>query len=80
MVLLEISDKDLHIFVWKRGESQPLHYYRMTRVTFGVAASSYAANMAVKQYVAGHALEYPAAVGTVNTFYVKYGLTGADTH
>ena len=80
MVLLETSDKDLHRFVRKRGESEPLQDYRMMRVTFGVAASSYATNMTVKQNAANHALEYPAAADTGNTsFYVEDGLTGADT-
>ena len=44
VVLLEESDKDLHIFVWKRSTSAPLRDYHMTQITFGVAAFSYAAN------------------------------------
>ena len=46
-VLLDESDKGLHRFVWRRINTEPLFDYRMTRVTFGVSASSYAANMAV---------------------------------
>lgn len=38
-VLLEQRDKDLHRFVWRRESSEPLRDYRMTRITFGVAAS-----------------------------------------
>ena len=41
MVLLEVSDKELHRFVWRRDSAEPLRDYRMTQVTFGVAASSY---------------------------------------
>ena len=48
-VLLHPTDKDLHWFVWRASTSQPLHDYRMTRITFGVAGSSFVANMAVKQ-------------------------------
>ena len=52
----------------------------MTRVTFGVSASSFAANMAVKQNALDHAMEYPLAANSVNTsFYVDDGLTGADS-
>ena len=52
----------------------------MTRVTFGVAASSYAANMAVKQNAAEFALEFPAAAKAVDeSFYVDDGLTGVDS-
>ena len=80
MVHLEESDKDLHRFVWKRDPSGPLRDYRMTRVTFGVAASSYAANMAVKQNAEDFALEFPAAAKAVKqSFYVDDGLTGADS-
>ena len=46
-VLLDESDKDLHWFVWKQSPSEPLRDYRMTRVTFGVSASSFTANMKI---------------------------------
>ena len=46
----------------------PLKDYRMTRVTFGVSASSFAANMAVKRNALDHALK---AAGVVESaFYV----------
>lgn len=57
-----------------------LRDYRMTRVTFGVSASSYAANMAVKQNATDLALEYPlAAKAASESFYVDDGLAGGDT-
>ena len=43
------DDKDLHRFVWRSQPDDPLKDYRMTRLTFGVSASSFAVNMAVKQ-------------------------------
>ena len=52
----------------------------MTRVTFGVSASSYAANMAVRRNATDLTLDYPLAVKAVHeSFYVDDGLTGADT-
>lgn len=79
-VLLEDSDKDLHRFIWRQDSSQPLRDYRMTRITFGVSASSFVANMAVKQNAADFLLEYPLAARAVNeSFYVDDGLTGADS-
>ena len=36
-------------FVWRSNSQEPLKDNRMTRVTFGISASSFAANMAVKQ-------------------------------
>ena len=73
-------DRDLHRFVWRSIPSEPLWNYRMTRVTFGVSASSFAANMAVKQNANDFALDYPQTVDAVNnSFYVDDGLTGADS-
>ncbi len=46
-VQLDEANKDLHRFVWRRDPSEPLRDYRMTRITFVVSASSYAANVAV---------------------------------
>ena len=42
------SDRDLHRFVWRSSPEGDLRDYRMTRVTFGVSASSFAANMSVR--------------------------------
>ena len=48
-ILLVPPDRDLHRFVWRKSPDEPLQDYRMTRVTFGVSASSFAANMSLKQ-------------------------------
>ena len=73
-------DRDLHRFVWRNNPKDPLLDYRMTRVTFGVSASSFAANMAVKQNALDHVMEYPLAAKSVDdSFYVDDGLTGADS-
>ena len=74
------SDRDLHRFVWRNDIKDPLVDYRMTRVTFGVSASSFAANMAVKQNALDFATEFPIAAKVVDTsFYVDDCLTGADS-
>ena len=74
------TDKDFHRFMWREKPSDSLVDYRMTRVTFGVSASSFAANMSVKQNVTELAKEYPLAFKAVsNSFYVDDGLTGADS-
>ena len=52
----------------------------MTRLTFGLSASSFAANMAVKQNAIGHQERYARAAAVVHTsFYVDDGLTGANS-
>ncbi len=77
---LSQSDKDLHRFVWRRAPEEPLQDFRMTRVTFGVSATSYAANMSIKQNSIEFASDYPLAVDVVDkSFYVDDCLSGADT-
>ena len=79
-VELTPSDRDLHRFVWRADPNQPLRDYRMTRLTFGVSASSFAANMAMKQNAVDHAVRYPRAAEAVEkSFYVDDCLTGADS-
>ena len=79
-IMLTESDRDLHRFVWRKSPNDLLQDYRMTWVTFGVSASSFAANMAVKQNARDFALQYPLALKAVKeSFYVDDGLTGADT-
>ena len=78
-VELPKDDCDLHRFVWRSSPNMPLKDYRMTRVTFGVSASSFAANMAVKQNSINHSQELPRAADVVQKcFYVDDCLTGAD--
>ena len=74
------SDRDLHRFVWRSDPNDHLEDYRMTRVTFGVSASSFAGNMLVKHNAVDNALEFPKAANVVETsFYVDDCLTGADS-
>ena len=79
-VELTPTDRDLHRFIWRNNIKDPLVDYRMTRVTFGVSASSFAANMAVKQNAVDFATEFPIAAKVVDTsFYVDDCLTGANS-
>ena len=72
-------DHDLHRFVWRPTTSEVVKDYQMTRVNFGVSASSFIANMCVKQNALNLAHEFPLAAEAVEgSFYVDDGLTGAD--
>ena len=74
------SDRDYHRFVWRRNKTEPLKDYRMKRVTFGVSASSFIANMSVLQNSLDHLSKYPLAAAVVEkAFYVDDCLTGAET-
>ena len=79
-VALIAADKDLHHFVWRSSQAETLRNYRMTRVTFGVSASSFAVNMSLLQSANELAHEFPLAAKAVHdSFYVDDGLTGADS-
>ena len=74
------SDRDYHRFVWRCNPNQPLCEYRMTHITFGVSASLFATNMAVRQNAIDHISEFPlAAEAVLISFYVDDGLSGADS-
>ena len=52
----------------------------MTRFTFGVCASSFASNMALRQNAMNHSKSPPkAAQAALESFYVDDRLTGADS-
>ena len=64
---LVLSDRDLHHFVWRNNIKDPLVDYRMKKVTFGVLAPSFTANMAVKQNALDYATEFPNAARVIDT-------------
>ena len=79
-VELAANDKDYHRFLWRREPGGPLVDYRMDRLTFGVSASSFAANMSVRQNSTDFADDHPYAAAVVSkSLYVDDCLTGADT-
>ena len=79
-IKLALTDHDYHCFVWRKSPKDAILDYRMTHVTFGVSASSFISNMAIKQNAYDHANEYPLAAKVVHeSFYLDDGLTGADT-
>ena len=79
-VLLIEEQRNLHQFVWRDDPKEPLKEYKLTRLTFGVSASSFAANMAVKSNAVELENKYPqAAKAVVESFYVDGGLVGAET-
>ena len=58
-VLIPPNQRDMYRFVWRNNTDHPLRNFRMTRLRFGVSASSFAANMAVKQNTIDFANNYP---------------------
>ena len=74
-VHLAPEDKDFHRFVWRSTPTDPLKDFRMTRVTFGVSASSFAA---IKQNALDFEHKFPLASKVVEeNIYVDDCLAGA---
>ena len=66
--------------MWRSGPDEKLQDYRMARATFSVSASSFAANISVRENAVQLALKFPRVIKVVkDSFYVDDGLTGADT-
>ena len=78
--LLSPEDRDMHRFVWWADQTSPLTDYQMTRVTFGVAASPFAAVQSLQQTAEDFGQELPLAKHHVlHSFYVDDVLAGAKT-
>ena len=69
---LHPHDRDLHRFVWRNEPNEDLQDFYMTRVTFGVSASSFVANMAVKQNAMDYMHEFPLAAKVVEQAFYMY--------
>ena len=77
-VLLPETEHNLHRFVCREDPEWPLVDYQMMRLTFGVSASFFAANMAMKQNALENMDTHSQAVQAVlDSFYVDNGLTDA---
>ena len=79
-VLVPEHQRDLHWFVWRDDPQQPLKDYKMTRLTFCVSASPFAAIIAMRQNTMDHQRKYPLpAQAVMNDFYVDNSLDWADS-
>ena len=77
--LVPEEQRDLHGFVWRKDEHGQFEDYQMTRLTFGVLASSFATNMAVRTNAIQNEHSHPQASSVRKSFYVDDRLTGANS-
>ena len=78
-VFLPEDQCNLHRFVWMEDPQQPFKDFQMTRLTFGISASSFAANMTMKQDTLDNQKEYPlAGKAVLEPSYVHDTITGSD--
>ena len=79
-IFLPEDQRDLLRFLFRKDCTQAIRDYRMTKITFVVSASTFTANMALKQNALDFQQEYPrAAQATQDCFYVDDGLVGAHS-
>ena len=79
-VRLPDNQRDLHRFLWREDPREKIMDYRMTRLTFGVSASSFAANMALRRNALNQLKTRPqAARVALESCYVDDCLFGADS-
>ena len=79
-ILLSEDQWDLHRSKCREDCTQPLRDYCMTRLTFCVLASPFAANMTLRQNVLNLQEDYPrAAQVALDCFYVDNSLVGVDS-
>ncbi len=79
-IQLSPEDRNFHRFLWRQDISTDPSEFRMTRVTFGVAASPFAAIRTLQQVAADFGADYPLASPHVSkSFYVDDFLAGAQT-
>ena len=77
---LDPKDTDFHRFLVRDPLSGKILDVYMTRVTFGVASSTFLATSVLQQVAKDHCNEYPQAAQAVSSeFYVDDILTGAGT-
>jgi hypothetical protein len=70
---LAIEDRDYHRFLWRENPNDPVHDYRMTRVTFGITNS-------VFRLAEDNEAKFPLAAKVVReSFYVDDGLPSVQT-
>ena len=78
-VALDESDRDFHRILWRDNVTDEIRELRMTRVTYGVASSSYHSTRALQESGKNHGPNPNTVNVILNDFWVDDLLSGADT-
>ena len=76
---LDKSDRDFHRILWRDYVTDEIRELRMTRVTYGVASSSYHSTRALQESGRNYGPNPNTVNGILNDFWVDDLLSGADT-
>ena len=77
-VELSLEDRDLHRILWRKNPNEPILTYRMTRVTYGVASSSFHAIRSLLDCAKSPKTPEIVKDAIERDFYVDDILTGAE--
>ena len=78
-VELSTKDKDYHRIFRRFDRQQPIDTYRMTRVTYGVASSSFQAIRSLVECANLEGVSFEAQISIKRDFHVDDILTGANS-
>ena len=78
-VMLNSKDRKFHLFLWRDHPDEDLRCYEMTRVTYGVASSSYHAIRALQQAARDSGMDAQIVAAVLRDFYVDDIMTGAGS-
>ena len=78
-VELSKKDKDYHRIFWRFDRQQPIDTYRMTRVAYGVASSSFHAIRSLVECANREGVSFEAQISIKRDFYVDDILTEANS-
>ncbi|XP_053698970.1 uncharacterized protein LOC128745935 [Sabethes cyaneus] len=79
---VEVHDDDVRFqrIVWREDNSQPLKFYALKTVTYGLASSPFLATMSLRQLASENEERYPLAAQAIkNSFYIDDFLAGANS-
>ena len=77
-VALDVPDKDFHRIIWRERKDIPVRIFRMTRVTYGIASSSFQSNRCLKE-VSKRTCNPNVQHHLEHSFYVDDFLGGANS-
>ena len=78
-IALNDKDKKFHLFLWRDTPGERIRCYEMTRVTYGVASSSYHAVRALQEAAKRSGLDKEVVDAALRDFYVDDVMTGASS-
>ncbi|KAF6204000.1 hypothetical protein GE061_002339 [Apolygus lucorum] len=79
-ILVEPNDRKFQQIVWRSDPSQPVQFYELNTITYGLRSSPYLAQRVLRQHATNYQDKFPAAAHVLlNNTYVDDIIGGADS-